>query len=1453
MIDIKADFSGGLNLDDAVYNVPKSSYIDAVNVTTDAIAGANDKAITNIVGNQLVEYDFPTVSLFSSVSSFTTINTYTALVLTGTVIPNTNIIVYLKKQNNQVIVIGNYTTILGDTIDSIYNALVDSISANIGAEVISVDVAGDQTLLYLRIEHISTSSISNDNIQISSFNQGENVCIGALPNNVTNTVIYFVWNSLGFHTVLEYENTNRTIFPIFINLTDSNNVDVLNFDRNKKITSINIYNRDENAEDGGGDLLFFIDSVGRPTTMDIKRFKNGEYTPVERYILDVCKRPPLFPPLNVYVNDTDVNTNNLRNRLFRFKYRYIYDNNERSVCSPIGSLPLPVNIIDDEFNNDPNNNNRIDLVLNTGDKDVKSIELLMSFVRGTNDWSDFAIVENIKKSNLFLTSKSTSTEDNPGDTAIKANVKFSGVLIPGTVVNMSIKEITAGGIYQIATYIIQDGDGMAELTAGLVSSLLLSGFVTSPTDPTPNSIEFYYDGALYIFNNDFISIILPQDANVNNIPFSYSFYNDGTYPVIDVAESIQLFDYVPELANAQEMANGNVLIYGGITEGYDRDIVPNVVNTIFSKVPQGEQVDSLMGSAGEFFVPPYTKVAFTLTFWNIPVPETEINIYINDNGAPDVLAATYTTQNGDGLQDVINKLYLSFIAIGKVESTVKLPSPPYQMNVFLRSGDTMNGNNTLEIIAPTYTNNSVPTFLFSTKRRIGIAYFDRNGKTNGILYSGGLEFPEYKENDDNEILLPYISTQIFHTPPDWAYSYGFYLSKEATQFLYWKSTAVKLYGDYLYFDITNLGEYAKLYPTTSQVLSYTFQDGDRLRLIRDESDDTVFTDKYDIAIEGQIVNPTGVTPAGTYIKVKNIFPFAGLVDGSYIIQLYRPVQQLPSGENTVYYEFGQQYGIGNPGAATRYHMGMIQDQGTLPINPISVNAATQTFPSGSSITRYTVFGTPVTNTIIDIKITDQNISNQITLASYIVKSTDTIQSITTSLYNILQASPYNNILFGNLYSPQADKFEFTYSSVFLVESTDTVVTYPAVSELPAKFEFYNGDVYYRLRRIGATLTRTIDRNFVDNYISAVNSIEGRPSVIDVNARRAYYSTMVRFGQSYQPNTNINGLNRFFPANFDEYDYSYGDIMRLKVRDRFIRVFQKLKVGKVPLYSQIVKDPASVQNLIVSDKLINPIAYYVGDLGIGEHAESLASYNYADYFTSNIKGIIARVGEEGVTFLSIDHKVDSWAAIKLPLRTGNYKVYGGLDQILGNYIIALEPAPGDNEAYTLVYDVNAKIFSTFFSYHPEMMVTLATVFISFKDGQLYTHDDDFNYNTFFGQPAADSSITLAFNQNPLDKKTFMSVGEVASQIWDVPVIQTDINSYGTTKMESNLVDDDFVELEGTYEAAILRDKNSIGGVLEGDSMKGKYMTMKFRAKTPTSLVSLNLLSLKSINSPLNNRW
>ena len=150
----------------------------------------------------------------------------------------------------------------------------------------------------------------------------------------------------------------------------------------------------------------------------------------------------------------------------------------------------------------------------------------------------------------------------------------------------------------------------------------------------------------------------------------------------------------------------------------------------------------------------------------------------------------------------------------------------------------------------------------------------------------------------------------------------------------------------------------------------------------------------------------------------------------------------------------------------------------------------------------------------------------------------------------------------------------------------------------------------------------------------------------------------------------------------------------------------------------------------------------------------------------------------------------------------------------------------------------------------MMTCLGVLFITFKDGELYTHDA-VDYNKFYGVDY-DSSVTFVFNQNALDKKTFLSLAEIASQIWDVPILGTDVNSYGTTKMTSNLVDSDFAELEGSFEAGILRDQNSIGGLIEGDTMKGKLMTAKFRAKVPNKLVSLNLVSLKYINSPLNNR-
>lgn len=175
--------------------------------------------------------------------------------------------------------------------------------------------------------------------------------------------------------------------------------------------------------------------------------------------------------------------------------------------------------------------------------------------------------------------------------------------------------------------------------------------------------------------------------------------------------------------------------------------------------------------------------------------------------------------------------------------------------------------------------------------------------------------------------------------------------------------------------------------------------------------------------------------------------------------------------------------------------------------------------------------------------------------------------------------------------------------------------------------------------------------------------------------------------------------------------------------------------------------------------------------------------------------------------------------------------------------------------TLIFDEENNRFETFVSLFPEMMVTLGTTLCSFKDGILYTHDADGFYNNFFGEQY-NSYVTPVFNKQELDKKTFISLEQIASQAWFCPEIITSSNSYGAVKQTSNLIPEDFEQLEGNYNASFLGASNSIGGLIDGDSLKGNLCSIKLQANIPDPpnnlLVSLALTTVETINSPRNLR-
>lgn len=1216
MIEVKNSFLSGLDLDTNLLSLKKDAYIDALNITRDAISGNQDLAVTNIIGNRLVTYSLPS---------------------------------------------------------------------------------------------------------------GTNKCIGSYPHLIRNTIIYFVYNSNSHHLVLEYNDTTRTITKIFECLADSS-TDILDFSEDVKITSINVYPREIE-----GDLLFFLDGLGRPTMMNIDRFKAGEYTPVTRQIINVIKAPPLSPPSCVFGSEPTTKNNYFRNKLTRFKYIYVYDDFEESVSSPISQVPLPLNILNEDYTNVITNNNVVYLSINSGDKNVKSVKLLMSYAEKSKEWSDFEVVDTIDKSDILLRSFISATDVS---TTTQVLVLFSGYVSIGTVINLYLT-LSPSTQTLIGTYTTIANDNVDTIASALSSSISTIGIATSAAS-SMGTVYFSYNNTLY---ENPITEITQGSFDNNNIDFPYSFYNDSTYPKYNISRSIQLFDYVPDNANAQDMPNGNVLAYGGITEGYDISVVPNVVNEVLLIPASGGSTGNLNGAV-TISLDNSLQQIFSINFSGIPIAGTTVicNVKIVGTGVI-VLAATYTTISGDTPSSVASAIAGSFNSLGQVASATAVGTV-----VVVISNTVLNPKriyDSLNITPPAYSsiNNSIPTWKWSTSRNIGMAYFDENGKTAGILYNGKINFPAYSESGSN-ILLPYINTRVYHQPPIEAHSFQFLFTKENTQYIYWESSDVNTSeANYIYFNVSGFVTNASKNPTTSEVLSYSFQDGDRLRLIKDVIANTVFTEAYDTLIQGLVVDPkiNGVDVQGTFIKIKKSTPFSSVsyTNKFFVIEIYRPQQSTANNENQVYYECGQKYDVLLPGTAQRYHDGMIAVQ-------------------------------------------------------------------------------------------------------------------DLVTETPAEFNFYNGDSYFRPRTIAITDTGTAtfsvqDRNFVDFYISAVSSLEGRPNAIDKNARETYFGAVIRHGDEYEVNTNINGLNRFSPSSLIEASYTYGDIKRMKVRDKVMKIFQQFKVGYSPLFSQIHRDAAGGNIIAQTDTLLNPIQYYVGDWGIGDAPASLASYNFADYFCDTNRGIIVRSSNDGLFPLSIGYKINSWATSYIPLRKNGYNIYGAFYEKSSNYILALEEVPNIDSAKTISFDEETNAFESFLSYHPENMCALGTQFVTWKDGQLWTHDSD-TYNNFYGVQY-ESTITLVFNVAGLQKKTWESITEVASDIFDCPVIYTNSESYSGQVQQSSLIESDFKVYEGNPSAAIKRDANSIKGLINGDTLKGNYIAIKFRKQSAANLIYLNIVSVRYIDSPL----
>lgn len=1144
--------------------------------------------------------------------------------------------------------------------------------------------------------------------------------------------------------------------------------DILGFTLDGKIYNVKMLYGDETQ----GDTLYFINSQNEPCQLNIERTIAQTYGVMTRDFLEVIKYPANRPPYVTYGDDATVTVNTLRKKLFRFMTRPVYYSREKSVVSMRSELPLPINAADTAIDKDPTKNCKISIVYETLGADVEKIEIIGQ-VSGKSD-------EN-------------------------------GVVDPNAF-----------------------GD--------------------------PFLIQVIDKAELSLNDNDIATFV---------------FYNDQAYSEIDPQDAIQLFDLVPLEAGAMEMINGNVPIYGAITEGFDLStitatVTPSAISRIDTQLPYifvgSQSGDSAFGD-GNIHIVLIGTIASGYVFTFITTNET-----ITFTSVSNTTAAVITG-----------------LAAAAVVAGFTVVSSDSENLVVTKTGESLQ-----RVVrqAPFLAVTNGFAHNWNDKEAYGIVYFDKAGRTPGVITNQDLSFQTLNYTETATIpnitqLLLSISTR----PPDYAYYFSIVRTKSLAKlkFLYWVSDSTYKDTEFAWVSIENLNTFINKNKPNSNFLAYDFTPGDRIRFIKvlSGSVNTVYTNN-DFTIIGQELSPTinGVLRTGQFIKIalpttSGTFDFGTSDFFNYEIELYTPAQSIANSLNK-YYEIGERFTIGNPTEATRYHQGMTQNQtsnlsqpATFTLNKgdfyyrerqINVGAEydyqVQAYEQGDG--RTTMGITFESSTYTDPNITPGSSPNLDLSAFDIGTNTDRAilnvssgtytfrikGSITVNFYDFGENFSYllvnNNNVVTNLVAVQPinqGPNTFTFDTTFQMVGPMRVFIL-AYSE----GDFHNSKGYsstdIKITRELPYTVPIIDANYSDYFQSAVNS-DARPFIEQPESARSYNPILLRWGRPNIINTNINEVSRFTALNFDEIDLTKGDIQVLSAENRILNVVQKRGCGWYAIYAKVLQDQKGENVITTTDEIItrNNIQYLAGVFGIGNNKGSFAKTKLGYYFTDSVRGYQVRRSMDGLTPINqlffgqymIRNIITKYNDEYLRANGAKSIILGYYDYFEEQYVVFCQEGTYDAETIpnnNFGFNETRKGYSTFLDFNPEWIVCAKDITFSFKNGQIYIHNNTTEWGKFYGEQTY-PSVTLVFNSKEPMRKTFNNLSYQSGEKWTSPVngdiITSEINDQTALPQISSLIAKDYKQRGNYFDAAFNRDANSMAdareALLDGDYLQGNWIQVK----------------------------
>jgi len=1248
------------------------------------------------------------------------------------------------------------------------------------------------------------------------------VVVGSVKNTLRDAIIYLIANSSGNHLVTEFSQITG-IHKIIIKCGTNADSGAINLSTSVQCHNIRIINRADNTEEG--DLLFWLDKDGVPRKINIRKAKNGDYgANILASFTTVIKKPPVIEPLNI--NFVRVSNGNLtiQNKMYQFSYRYIYDDYEKSVFSPMSNSLAPYYIFN-ETNILPEDNsiayNAVQFTIQSGESNVKNLEIIYrEYFDGI--WSNFYTIDTI---------------DSTGS------------------------------------------------------------------------------------------------------PILYTFTGTGQKIPLDNSEApdVLQYDYVPISAKAQEVVNGNVVVYGNFKEGYDKSPISSTVgltnNTYVgqNKMFFGSNVNTasnlVLNPGGKYKVGVvymdeygrnsgvFTNNTMVLNVPHIHWDETLLAAATGDNWWKTRKTYLPNIQIASSAPSWSKYFRLAITDDNNYESEVVTDVIDYKYSSLTLTGETCSLTNiTFPSVANGGPQGDIPFFKsYGTGQYLKIAYSNCDTNAPSTLYFNTSASPQsitYRNKpvgDPNRMVFEYkklvsaVSGTDYTVVVNTAGSPGGYVNPLANgtffvsnianvggsyqiQFQYIGSTPVTNIKIRFYFDGTYSGGFPGRYPVgTTTYLDYIYTGT--------LTTGSTFTTTQSVP-SGYTVNSVSIHDVNEYVAASN----ANITITNNL-------------SDTIYYAV-------SGGAATSI---------------AALGSTTLSLPVPYSISGFKYQTTTgfVTDTYVNVSVVNgsvlpaeestspKQLALRISNLGYTFQSGDEISFVYDYYKNKLVGGSYNGIglnqkvykiidllIDPEFYQSDGTTVQLSGNWVQVEESAKTFIqasgdTSGATQIVGIKAKILRqkkisstgsqGDVYYEIPQTydvasytlgdniemnlagdcvyksdyvileGSTATPiggkvdSVQRVFYSsvptkNYLIEEDSMSplflakinknGRPAIEDKQAREREFPATVRWSQNLEFNSNVNGLNRFLYLDFKDLDASFGPVKRLAVRDRMLRCYQEDKVGVLPVYQSIITNASGGTDLTLSTELFNNVQYYAGNYSIGNAVGSLVSDSYADYFIDDIRKAVCRLGLEGITPISITTNMNIWAAENIK---NDARYVAGYDSENRIVIFSSEK---DSDKFTISFSERTERFDSFYTYYPYSINSLNNkLYTSFTTGSLWEHKSSVSYCNFFGSQQ-DAKVKIILNENPIMKKIYMTLTEVGNSMWPAEYVKGSANV-----VDSSIPYTYFRNQEGFYNAPFLRDSGAATPTT-GKPIRGNWCIIELKSLTPSNYVTLLVLKYGYNESKIN---